>query len=115
MTMTVLVCGSRGATPESRAALRDRLHRIDHLILVHGDCRGPDRWSEDSGHAIEVRRHPADWNRHGKKAGFIRNIEMLERNEIDLVIAVWDGNSRGTAHMIANSVRHGVPVEIVPF
>lgn len=40
----------------------------------------------------------ADWNKHGKRAGYIRNQAMA--NVADTLIAFWDGNSKGTKHMI---------------
>ena len=41
---------------------------------------------------------PADWDKHGKSAGYKRNLEMAEN--ADALIAFWDGESRGTKHMI---------------
>lgn len=40
----------------------------------------------------------ADWDRYGKSAGFRRNGEMA--NYAEALIAIWDGESRGTMHMI---------------
>ena len=45
---------------------------------------------------------PANWDLYGKKAGYLRNIEManyaLEKN--GMLFAFWDGLSKGTKHMI---------------
>jgi hypothetical protein len=59
-----------------------------------------------------VRVFPADWERYKRRAGIIRNLEMLDQ-EPDLVIAFWDGKSRGTAHTIGEARRRGIPVEVV--
>jgi hypothetical protein len=81
-------------------------------IIVHGAARGADqmaaRIASRCGFATEP--HPADWDRHGKAAGAIRNLEMLDSG-IDRVLAFWDGNSRGTLHTITEAHRRGVPVE----
>jgi hypothetical protein len=50
----------------------------------------------------------AEWDTYGKRAGFIRNAQMAEY--ADALIAVWDGSSRGTAHMIKTMEALGKPV-----
>lgn len=47
---------------------------------------------------IPVSRFPAEWNKYGRKAGPIRNQEMAEYG--DALIAIWDGESRGTGDMV---------------
>lgn len=68
--------------------------------VVSGGATGADTLGEEWAnlHAIPVKRFPADWARHGKKAGPIRNVEMGVY--ADGLIAFWDGQSRGTLHMI---------------
>lgn len=51
-----------------------------------------------------------DWNQFGKRAGFLRNIEIIDNS--DLVIAFWDGQSRGTKHSIDYAVKQGKEVII---
>lgn len=43
------------------------------------------------------------WNKHGKKAGILRNLEMLDLSP-DLVVAFWDGQSKGTEHVIVTAL-----------
>jgi hypothetical protein len=57
---------------------------------------------------------PADWETHGRAAGPIRNQAMLDEGKPYLVIAFWDGKSKGTLDMISRATRAGVPVKIVP-
>jgi hypothetical protein len=40
---------------------------------------------------------PADWDTHGKSAGYVRNTEMAEIGTH--LVCFWDTVSRGTAHM----------------
>ncbi len=78
--------------------------------VVSGTARGADRlgeiWAQMQG--IPVVQFPADWNRYGKKAGYLRNIEMADHAEA--LIALWDGESRGTKHMIEIATRKRLEV-----
>lgn len=62
---------------------------------------------------IPVRRMPADWNKHGKAAGPIRNEQMAIR--ADAFIAFWDGQSRGTANMIELAKKHNLKIQVVRY
>ena len=57
-----------------------------------------------------IKRFPADWNKHGKSAGYKRNQEM--GNYADALIAFWDGASRGTHHMINIMQQLNKPVTV---
>ena len=57
--------------------------------------------------------YPADWERHGRAAGPIRNEEMAEVS--DALIAFWDGKSRGTKSMIEIAMRKGLQVAVVRY
>ena len=85
--------------------------------VVSGTCRGPDKLGEEWAilHKIPIKRFPADWNKHGKAAGYIRNEEMA-KYVIDsgggYLIAVWDGKSRGTMSMISLAKQYGLNVYV---
>ena len=68
--------------------------------IVSGAARGADRMGEMWGEVTDtpVKKFPADWKKHGKPAGYIRNAEMA--NYADALVAFWDGKSRGTKNMI---------------
>ncbi len=68
--------------------------------LVCGMARGADimAWQLWNANCMTVHEFAADWDRLGKRAGFVRNAEMAEF--ADALIAFWDGKSRGTKHMI---------------
>jgi hypothetical protein len=115
--MKVLVCGSRswGADREQTQKLYGRIASLplDALIL-HGAARGADRLAADAAylHGHSVESFPADWELYGRRAGFVRNLQMLDQ-EPDLVLAFWDGESRGTLHTIEEARRRGIPVEVI--
>ena len=65
-------------------------------------------------HGAWVHVIPADWKKHGRAAGPIRNQQMLDEGKADVVVALWDGKSRGTLDMIQRATEAGVPVRILP-
>jgi len=75
--------------------LQDGQHEI-----VSGGAKGVDesgeKWAKIVGNKITT--FPANWQKYGKKAGYIRNYQMADY--ADALIAIWDGKSKGTKHMI---------------
>lgn len=108
----LLVCGGRDYADRSHVwATLDRVHRKRPLgLVIHGASRGADtlaaRWAE--GASVETADFPADWERHGKAAGPIRNQRMLDEGKPDAVVAFPGGT--GTADMVARARKAGVPV-----
>jgi hypothetical protein len=51
-----------------------------------------------------------DWDRYGKRAGFIRNQLIID--EADKVIAFWNGTSVGTKHSISLAITKKIPIDI---
>ncbi len=80
--------------------------------VVSGCARGVDtiaiNWAYKN--LLPVARFPADWDKHGKAAGAIRNERMARF--ADALIAVWDGESKGTKNMIDTARRHGLKIHI---
>ncbi|TAL45507.1 MAG: hypothetical protein EPN91_02025 [Salinibacterium sp.] len=62
------------------------------------------------GFAVE--EFKADWETYGRRAGIVRNLAMLDTRP-DLVIACWDGESKGTAHTMTEARKRGIPVEVI--
>lgn len=81
-------------------------------IVISGGARGVDRTVEYEARRIglEVEIWPANWNRYGKRAGFLRNQDIV--NSADELIAFWDGQSRGTLHSVELARERGIPVRI---
>jgi len=108
----VLVCGSR--TWGDAAAIYHRLARLPHeATIVHGAAPGADTIAGNAAHdlGLKVEAYPADWGKYGKRAGFIRNVHMLDSG-IDLVIAFRRDRSPGTSHTVGVATRRGIPVEV---
>ncbi|HXH35730.1 MAG TPA: SLOG family protein [Plantibacter sp.] len=111
----VIVTGSRDFN--DRDAIRRALEALTthaNVTIVHGGARGADHIAAEEADYIgyTVEEHPADWARHGKRAGILRNLEMLDAGATR-VIAFWDGQSRGTAHTIRAARERGMRVSIV--
>jgi hypothetical protein len=110
--MRVLVCGGRDYTNMKVAAgLLDRVHALRPITcIIQGDARGADSlaktWAMNRG--IQCDSYPANWNKFGKQAGYIRNIQMLEEGKPAAVIAFPGG--RGTGHMMGLALAEGLPV-----
>jgi hypothetical protein len=122
--MKVLICGSRGHNADSeyqelKSLLNDEYEFMwwYDLTVIHGACpNSPDEFGDrlkDEFPQLTLERFPADWERLGKRAGFARNVEMVQEAP-DLVVALWDGHSKGTLHTITLAVQHGIPVRILP-
>jgi hypothetical protein len=70
------------------------------IEIVSGGARGADALGERYAHERGLRLiiFHADWNKHGRAAGVIRNKEMAIYSTH--VVCFWDGASRGTKNMI---------------
>lgn len=87
----------------------------DNVIIVSGHASGADSLGERFAqeHCLQVELHPADWAKHCRAAGPIRNKKMAEC--ADALIAFWDGKSKGTKNMIDLARRYGLDVSIVSY
>lgn len=89
--------------------------------FVSGTARGADSLGEQFAYTwgYDVVRFPADWDTYGKSAGYRRNAKMAkfasEENNVGVLIAFWDGKSRGTKHMIDLAKRYGLKVYVVNY
>jgi hypothetical protein len=80
--------------------------------VVSGKARGADTFGEQwaNENNIPIKEFPADWERLGRKAGTLRNMQMGDY--ADALVAVWDGSSRGTRHMINYAEQKGLKIYI---
>lgn len=101
--MKVLICGSRSINDYGivKRAIDDSEFHITEV--VSGNANGVDklgeRWAKENG--IPIKQLLPDWNKYGKKAGMLRNQQMIDYIKPNgAVIAIHDGISRGTANTI---------------
>jgi SLOG family YspA-like protein len=118
----IIVTGSRIWTNESiiRNAFALIAMRLgpENMTIVHGACpSGADYLSDNIARAwtgMTVKAYPADWAKHGKAAGPIRNMEMVDGNLDALcALAFPIDQSRGTRHCM--SYARGRGIEVVDF
>lgn len=98
--MRLIIAGSRGlGCYEVEEAIETFLDS-DPDVVISGGARGVDlageQWAQERG--IPIERHLAKWDLHGKAAGYRRNWDMAEF--ATHLLAIWDGESKGTKHMI---------------
>ena len=113
--MRTIIAGSREISDYLVVCFAiDAAGLIEDIIpttVLSGCARGVDRLGEQAavlaGWDIEL--HPADWKRFGKRAGYVRNVEMAD--SADALIAVWNG-SPGTEHMIDIARARGLKVYV---
>jgi hypothetical protein len=117
--MRVLVCGDRAW--KDKAAIRRELEKLPpNTVIVHGACQGADQLAGEVARepvfrelGFVVEEYPADWARHGRAAGPLRNKKMLATG-VDKVLAFHSNleHSKGTKHMVQIARDAQVLVEI---
>lgn len=117
MTKTIAIVGSRNF-PEGEAIkiIHGILLSEKPDLLVSGGCQGPDMIAEKMASLdkfeIQTKIFPADWAKFGKRAGLLRNIDIV--NAADEVFALWDGKSKGTLHSIIAATERSKKITIFP-
>jgi len=115
----IIIAGGRDFSNYS--LMKERLDYLfqnipkNELVIISGMARGADtlalRYANEMG--IPVIKMPADWNKYKKSAGYIRNEDMAKI--ADGLVAFWDGQSRGTANMIAIANSKNLAVHVVRY
>ena len=109
----LLVSGSRTISDKHKVfqALDEMMSVMlkgEDVTIIEGGAKGVDTLARL--YAIERKipyeEHPADWNKNGRAAGYIRNVEMVK--EADVALIIWDGKSKGTAHAMKICEKKGV-------
>lgn len=106
--MKLIIAGSR--TIKDNKKIIEYLDRYRNRVteIVSGGALGPDFMAIEYAMAYNIpyKVFKPDWEKYGKSAGMIRNIEMLKY--ADHLIAFWDGQSKGTKQIIDNASKYGV-------
>lgn len=113
--MRTIIAGSRIATDPRLITIAMNHCGWVPTVVISGTASGADtlgeNWAEE--HDIPVERYPAQWSMYGKSAGYRRNADMA--NKAEALVALWDGSSRGTKHMIDLAKRKGLEVYVLMF
>ena len=128
----IIIAGSRNFADyakmrtEALRAIREAFNKINKsdVTIISGGARGADALGERFAKEFGLNCHiiKADWDKHGKKAGYLRNEQMAEfaraiDNAYDevknMLIAFWDGVSPGTKHMIEIAKNKRINVIVV--
>lgn len=119
--MRILVTGSRTWTDKSLMARTFISYLLDNwpetpteIVIVHGGAQGADRMADELFKAAQydwfsIEEHPADWERYGKRAGYVRNAEMVELGA-DVCLAFIHNKSRGATMCADLAEKAGIPV-----
>jgi YspA, cpYpsA-related SLOG family len=115
MTLRILITGSRDWTNTDQ--VYDAIWMAAgpwvaaNVTVVHGGARGADTIAGEVakrlGFNVEV--HSSDWERYGKRAGLVRNSEMVAAGA-DICLAFPLGESRGTRHCMREAEKASIPV-----
>ena len=114
----VIIAGSRSFNDyellrEQCLSILQEKMRTHRVIMVSGHSRGADSLGERFANEFRLpfELHPAKWRLLGKAAGMVRNAEMAKCS--DALISFWDGESRGTRHMINFARKRGLEVSVI--
>ena len=114
-TVKILITGGRDYSDRATVFRElDKLHAETTICtLIHGAATGADTladsWAKSRG--VEVIACPADWKRHGRAAGPIRNKAMLTDHTPELLLAFPGG--KGTMNMIGQAQAAGVKIVVI--
>lgn len=111
--LTTVIAGSRSITAYETVVAAIEAADWDVSRVLSGDADGVDtlatKWAEE--HDVPVEHYPPDYDRYsGKRAPLERNKQMAK--DADALIAVWDGESTGTQHMIKQAGSRGLRIHI---
>jgi hypothetical protein len=83
---------------------------FDISLIISGGAVGVDRLGEIYAQLNDIPTliMNANWKMDGRAAGYMRNNKMAE--QADALIAIWNGHSSGTAHMIRIAKAKGLKV-----
>jgi hypothetical protein len=111
-TFNVAVVGSRTINDGVKSFLEKLDKRIGIQTIISGGARGVDSEAEEFAkeNFKETKIYLADWEKYGRSAGFIRNADIVKN--ADLIVAFWDGKSKGTQHSIELARKHNKPTII---
>lgn len=116
--MKISIIGSRSFDDEQlfKETLQSLISGIDSPItIISGGAKGADSFAADfaimNNYLLVI--YKPDWRKHGKAAGVIRNTQIV--SESDIVIAFWDGESKGTLDSINKAKKMNKELHIIEY
>ena len=112
----VIIAGSRNFNDyEKLSKVCDSLFKNKKAIeIVSGIAKGADKlgevYAKENGYGIK--KFPANWNKYGKKAGYLRNVEMSNYADI-CVVFMLKGGTKGSKHMINIAKDKGLKLKVI--
>ena len=113
--MKLAVIGSRdfdnyGLVKEVLNQYKDKVS-----LVISGGANGADtlgeKWAKENG--LDIIVFPADWKMYGKRAGFVRNNDIIYT--CDVCVAFWDGQSKGTEDSIRKATSMGKELVVINY
>jgi len=106
--MRVAVIGSRGLQVRG---LGEYLPK-ETTEIISGGAKGIDACAREYAlrHGLKLTEYLPEYSRYGRGAPLKRNITIIEN--ADLVLAFWDGSSKGTKYVIENCKKRNIPVQV---
>lgn len=113
INMKLAIIGSRDFTDYDLLCNELEPYKAKITLVVSGGARGADllgeRWAIQNN--IKTQIFLPDWDNFGKRAGLIRNEDIIKNT--DIVVAFWDGISTGTKHALSLCKRYNKPKKVV--
>ena len=106
--MRVAVIGSRGLLVEDL----EKYLPDDTTGIISGGAKGVDASAREDAlrHGLKLTEYLPEYSRYGRATPLKRNITIIEN--ADLVLAFWDGTSRGTKFVIDNCEKRNIPIKV---
>jgi hypothetical protein len=90
-------------------------YKSEEIEIVSGAANGADklgeRFAEEFG--CHIKRFPAEWDKYGRSAGYRRNADMAKYG--NCCVCFWDGQSKGTKHMIDLAKKAKIKLKVVRY
>ena len=111
--MKTIIAGSRHLNSINHVIEAVNLSKFKIAEVICGEARGPDTQGKNWAfiHDIPVKSFPADWEKYGKRAGYLRNEEMAKYGEA--LILIWDGESKGSEHMLNLAKKYDLKIFVL--
>lgn len=95
--------------------LSRKVNEGEEIVIVSGTAKGADtlgeKYAEERGYKIE--RYPANWDKYGKKAGYLRNKKMAEVSNACIVFLSSKAENKGSKMMISIATEEKLLIRVI--